>query len=150
MDPVDAARSIELASDITSLELLAAFIEAFGEEHGLDAGLVMHLNLALDELVTHALTHGGSKAPIEVILSIGGERVRAEIRDRGKPFDPRKAPAPDLDSPIEERRIGGLGIHMVKKMMDSVDYEWTEGQNRVRLEKRFGSDAAGGRPRSGE
>ena len=148
MSPAES-RTIELEPDLSSLSRLADFLEGFGEAFGLPPGPLMQLNLALDELVTNAITHGGSTRPIEVEIGVDGDRLRAEIRDRGRRFDPlREAPPPDLDSPLEERRIGGLGIHMVKKTMDLVDYEWTGEQNRVRLEKRLDSPPAGHGPRS--
>jgi len=144
-----APRTIELASDLASLARLADFLEEFGQAHGVPQGPLLHLNLALDELVTNAVTHGGSTEPIEIRVDVSGDRLRAEILDRGRRFDPlREAPPPDLDSPLEERRVGGLGIHMVKKTMDSVDYEWTGDRNRVRIEKRLDPPTAGSGPRS--
>ncbi len=148
MGPADS-RTIELPPDLSALERLAGFLETFGTDHGIPPGPLLQVNLALDELLTNAITHGGSTEPIEVEVGLDGTRLRAEIRDRGRRFDPlRDAPPPDLDSPLEERRIGGLGIHMVKKTMDSVDYEWTGDQNRVRIEKRLDPPPAGRGPRS--
>lgn len=148
MSPAES-RTIELPPDLSSLERMAEFLGAFGADHGIPPGPLLHLNLALDELLTNAITHGGSTEPIEVEVGLDGARLRAEIRDRGRRFDPlRDAPPPDLDSPLEERRVGGLGVHLIKKTMDSVDYEWTGDRNRVRIEKRLDSPPAGRGPRS--
>jgi anti-sigma regulatory factor (Ser/Thr protein kinase) len=144
-----ASRAIELPSDLASLARLADFLEEFGQACGVPTSPLLRLNLALDELVTNAVTHGGSTEPIEIRVEVAGDRLRAEVLDRGRRFDPfREAPPPDLDSPLEERRVGGLGIHMVKKTMDSVDYEWTGDRNRVRIEKRIDPPTAGSGPRS--
>jgi anti-sigma regulatory factor (Ser/Thr protein kinase) len=140
-------RTIELPPDLSALERLAGFLEEFGREREVPPGPLLQLNLALDELVTNAITHGGSREPLSVGIRLDGNRLQAELRDRGRRFDPfRDAPPPDLESPLEDRRIGGLGIHMVKKIMDSVDYDWSEGLNRVRLEKKLGGSPTGERP----
>ncbi|MFM7144176.1 MAG: ATP-binding protein [Alphaproteobacteria bacterium] len=141
--------TIELPPDLGALGLLAQFLEEFAEANGIPPGPLLQLNLALDELVTNAITHGGSSEPLSLVLRLSGDRLQAELTDRGRRFDPlREAPPPDLDSPLEERRVGGLGIHMVKKMMDLVDYQWTGDRNRVRIEKRLDSPPAGDPPRS--
>lgn len=148
MGPADSRR-VELPPDLSSLGTLAEFLEAFGEANGVPPAPLLQVNLALDELVTNAIIHGGSSDPIEVSLRLDRGSLVAEMLDRGRRFDPlRDAPPPDLDSPLEERRVGGLGIHMVKKTMDSVDYEWTGSRNRVRLEKRLDSPPAGRGPGS--
>lgn len=139
------AREIELPCEIAALDALAGFLEGFAAEQGIDPTTILHLNLALDELVTNAVIHGGCSSPLHLCVSRHGDVVRAELVDRGRRFDPfRDAPAPDLDAPLEERRIGGLGVHLVKKSMDLVDYEWKDGANRVRIERRIGRSPSPG------
>ncbi|HEX4193960.1 MAG TPA: ATP-binding protein, partial [Stellaceae bacterium] len=69
-----------------------------------------------------------------------GEMIVTELSDDGRAFDPLNAPPPDLDSAIEDRRIGGLGVHLVKTMMDDVTYAYRDGRNHVTLRKKIADD----------
>jgi serine/threonine-protein kinase RsbW len=95
--------------------------------------------LALEEAVANVINHAfaGVPAPhrIAVALAIEDDRVAAEIIDNGRPFDPSAAPEPDRTPPLESRDIGGLGIHLIRRMMDRVEYRRAAGENRLRLEK---------------
>jgi len=72
---------------------------------------------------------------IEVELAIGADRVSALVIDNGEPFDPSDAPEPNTTLPLEQRDPGGLGIRLIRRMMDRVDYRRVAGENRLRLEK---------------
>jgi anti-sigma regulatory factor (Ser/Thr protein kinase) len=122
-------------------EVNAAFAE-FAEAHAVPAGVRRSLNVALDELLANALSHGRTgrgvqSVTVEVVLD--QERVTATVTDDGPPFDPFGRDAPDTTLPIEERPIGGLGIHLVGQLMDHVSYERREGRNVVMLVKELGN-----------
>ncbi len=130
--------SIEIASDLDELPRVVAFIEEFVEEHAIPATAAMHLNLALEELITNVIVHGyeGTRGSIGLALEREGERVSAVLTDRARAYDPFSTPEPDLDAPIEERGIGGLGVHIVREMAESYDYERRGDENRVRISLR--------------
>ena len=81
---------------------------------------------------------GTTQSPSAAIsLRIDGHRLTLEIEDRGRPFHPLDAPSPDLSAPLRERKLGGLGIHFVKQLMDDVAYARVADINRLRLRKRL-------------
>ena len=106
---------------------------------GLGGKLVFTLNLALDELVTNVVSYGydepAGDRDITVALAVGDGRLTATLEDDGRPFDPLAKAPPDIDSSLEDRRIGGLGVHFVRTMMDDVQYRRVDGRNRLTLVK---------------
>jgi len=134
---------ITLRIDLAELTTLAAFVDHFADEHGLPAAVAFQLNLVLDELVTNTIDYGhppGSAradATIRLRLDRVGDVVEAELVDAGAPFDPRTLPDPDLTAPLETRRVGGLGVHLVRQYVDEIDYRRENGRNRLRLRKRL-------------
>lgn len=139
-----ASLDLRLANDLAEIPRLAEAVEAFFEEHGLPPKLAFNFNLALDELLTNVISYAfepGTAHEIAVRLAVAGGQVTAELEDDGPAFDPlTQAPAPVLDGDLDDRPVGGLGIHFVKTMMDSVRYERRDGRNRLTLSKRAVSD----------
>lgn len=104
--------------------LIAAAVEAFARAHGLDPKATLSLNLILEEIVTNVAHHGAGPAAAAVIVRVvrEGDTVRGEIRDTGAAFDPlARAPA-DVSAGIDEREVGGLGIHLVRTLARSLAY----------------------------
>lgn len=129
---------IALKNDLTELGRLAAELESFAGKHGLPDATLLALNLALEELVTNTISYGfpgGGAQTIDVALSFDGESVRVRIEDTGAAFNPLESEAPDLEAPIADRPVGGLGIHLVRSVMDEVHYERAGGRNVVSLTK---------------
>jgi serine/threonine-protein kinase RsbW len=95
------------------------------------------LMIAFDEIISNGINHGGEgRSPtIEIRLVVEDEGVSGEVADDGKPFDPLAAPKPDTTLPVEQRPIGGLGIHLVRELMDDVSYLRDGGRNRLRFSK---------------
>lgn len=121
-------------------------IEIFCESHGVPPAAIGHLNLALDEAMTNTITYGwpeGGDHEIVLTLSVSGGALVAEVCDDGRAFDPLEVPPPDLDSDLESRPIGGLGVHFMKTLMDDVTYRREGRRNILTMRKRF---AAGGTP----
>lgn len=122
----------------------AAFAE-FAEAHALPASVRRSIHVALDELLHNTSVHGfagreGGEVAVEVEL--GADRVSVTLTDDGTLFDPLGQAVPDTALSVDERRIGGLGIHLVRRMMDEVGYHRREGRNVVVLTKLL----AGGTP----
>lgn len=115
----------------------AAFAE-FAETHTLPEGARRSLNVALDELLANELSHGrvGRDAcSIVVEVELDQERLIVTLTDDGPPFDPFSQNAPDTTLSVEDRPIGGLGLHLVRELMDEFSYERRDGHNVVVLVK---------------
>ena len=132
-------------NDLGELARVAAEVESFGERRALDATTVFNINLILDELLTNTINYGygdGKDHTIDIVIDHRGDLLTIALEDDGKPFDPLSIATPDLDVPLEERRIGGLGIHIVKTFMDDVRYERDGDRNRITMTKRIGAQGA--------
>jgi len=117
-------------------------VEQFGLTHGLPPKAVFHLTLCLDELVTNIIDYGYAdfdEHPIDVTISLDGDCVTIRIEDDAEPFNLLEAPDPELEVPLEDRLrpIGGMGIHLVKRMMDQIEYARENGRNILLLKKRI-------------
>jgi anti-sigma regulatory factor (Ser/Thr protein kinase) len=120
-------------------ELNAAFAR-FAEAHALPADVRRSLSIALDELLANALSHGRmglDPCSVRVEVELDRERVTVVLTDDGTPFDPFERDAPDTTLSVEERQIGGLGIHLVGQLMDQVSYQRRDGHNVVTLVKQL-------------
>ncbi len=133
-------RHLILHNDIQQIPQLADFVETIAEESGLSQPLAMSLNLALEEAVTNVIVYAypdGTDGLVDIEAILHKDRIRFIISDSGQPFDPTQVQEPDLSLPLEERPIGGLGIHLVRSIMDEVSYERTADKNILYLLKRL-------------
>lgn len=130
-----------LKNELEEIQLLAEAIELFGEENGIPAKALFQVNLALDELLTNTISYGypeGGEHEILVSLILEGERkLRIEIHDDGEAFNPLETEEPDTSQDIDERPIGGLGIHLVRQMMDEIEYIRKDEQNILLIRKTY-------------
>ncbi|ACS79113.1 ATP-binding protein [Maridesulfovibrio salexigens] len=129
--------SFSLKSDISELRVLAEKIENFGSEHGVSDKTVFELNLVLDELFTNLVSYGcqSDRHKFDIFIELKDRVLTIWIEDDGKKFNPLDAPEPDMGCKCEDRKVGGLGIHFMRKMMDSIEYEWKDGRNKLTLTK---------------
>jgi serine/threonine-protein kinase RsbW len=121
---------------------IVAMVERFGAEHACPGPVINDVNVVLDEVLSNIISYGyedGEQSDILVRLDYRPGEVLVEVEDAGKPFDPLKAPPPDLGVPLEARQVGGLGIHFIKSLMDDVAYARVDGKNRLRLRKKLPS-----------
>ncbi len=124
--------TIKVNDGPADLERVLNAIEELGEKEGWDPGVVFKINLALEELGLNVMSHGyhPDLQDIQVTLSSSPDAITVEISDNGLPFDPLSdAPEPDLSSPVEDRPIGGLGVHLVRELMSSMSYRREHGRN---------------------
>ncbi|MCY4416840.1 MAG: ATP-binding protein [Chloroflexi bacterium] len=136
---MSASASLKIAPTLDQLERIAAIVEDLGEQDDWPPDLIFKVNLVLDELSVNIVNYGGEASEIEVSLDADADEVRVEISDDGRPFDPlTDAMEPDLDASLEDRAIGGLGIHLVREMMDELHYSREDGKNRLAMVKRKG------------
>ncbi len=123
---------LPLALDKASISAAVETAQDWLEGGGVDARAAMHVALTLDELLTNASTHGGGEGrPAQVRLEVRPDRVEVEILDPGAAYDPTSAPAPDLGSSLEDRPIGGLGVHLVMKLSRDLAYARDQDRNRT-------------------
>ena len=134
---MSATTTLKIAPSLDQLERISAVVEDLGQQDNWPPDLIFKVNLVLDELSVNIVNYGGEASEIEVSLAADAQEVRVEISDDGRPFDPlNDAAEPDLDAPLEERSIGGLGIHLVREMMDELYYRREDGKNRLAMVKR--------------
>ena len=124
--------SFKLKNDISELEKLGRKLASFGQGIGLSKKCIFQINLALDELFTNIVSYGfphNGPQWISVALSHDDGKIRVRMEDSGIPFDPASADTPDTVADIEDCKIGGLGLHLVKKVMDEITYERCDKKN---------------------
>jgi len=125
-----------LRNDISEVARVLDAIEAFGEAHDLPAKAIFQLNLALDELITNIVSYafeGHAESRIELTVELRDGGLDAVLIDNGRPFNPVEAELPDLGEGLDERRIGGLGLKLVRTYMDRLDYRRDGELNRLQL-----------------
>ncbi len=131
--------SAEIDNDIAEIARVTSLIESFGERHQLPETIVFYMKLAFDELLTNIISYGfldGGRHKITALIRLEGNALEAEIIDDGIAFDPLARPAPDTSLAVEEREIGGLGIHFIRTVMDAVDYHRSNGRNHFKMIKK--------------
>ncbi len=128
---------VSLSPRLSAVRSLAQMVEEFGDANKLPDQQIYMINLALDELITNTVSYGlrGVTRPrIEITLQVGETSLALTMEDNGQPFDPTANPDPDLSSAVDERPVGGLGLHLIKTFADRVNYEYVNGKNRLTLE----------------
>ncbi len=137
---MSASLQLRVANRIEELPAVAEAVEALGVEEGWSQDTTYAVVLGLEEVATNVVRHGGGEpggSEIEIEVASSDDEVRVEVRDGGKAFDPfHEAPEPDLDAAVQDREIGGLGVHFVKVLMDETSYSREGGRNHVTMVKR--------------
>ena len=133
---MSARLHLKLEARPDELARINAAVEEFGERAAWPPKLLFRVNLVLEELGLNVMTHGqeAGASELEVIVTSDADTVAIEIVDDGPRFDPlQDAPLPDPEASLDERPVGGLGIHLVRTMMDDVSYRYENGKNRLTL-----------------
>ena len=131
-----ATLSMAIKTTRDELERIASAIEGLGEQDDWPDDLVFRVNLVLEELILNVIDYGteGSDPDITLEIASEGDTISIDLSDRGRPFDPlTEAPEPDLTSAVGERRVGGLGVHLTKTLMDEVSYSRNANRNRLSI-----------------
>jgi serine/threonine-protein kinase RsbW len=140
MDREITERILQVNSSLDELPRITMFLEDMGEETGLSMAHVLSLNLVLEEALTNIINYGfddGSDHIIEVRFRNSGNQLTIVVIDDGSFFDPTLSIEPDITLPAEERPEGGLGIFLIKKIMDTVEYQRKENKNYLTLKKTY-------------
>lgn len=133
-------KSIVLANEISEISKLNGFIEDIGNEFSLTPDVVFNLNLVLEEAVVNVINYAYPKEEHQFIYlsaRLHEGSIILVLTDTGKEFDPTLAPEADVTLGAEDRQIGGLGIFLIRQIMNEVKYERIEGKNVLTLEKKL-------------
>ena len=123
---------VELKNNLPEIERLAHIADDFGRRHQLNAETLHNVKVALDEILTNIISYAYDDAREHIIvirLSLDQEKWTVEVEDDGRPFNPLNAPEPDTKQLLGERPIGGLGIHLVRKLIDELEYRRQNDRN---------------------
>ncbi len=131
-------RHLLIHNDIQQIPQLADFVETIAAEKHIDHSLTLSLNLALEEAVTNVIMYAypeGTDGLVDIEAIIREHSLSFVISDSGQPFDPTAQPDADVSQSIENRQVGGLGIYLVRSIMDNVSYERNGGKNILSMTK---------------
>jgi len=135
-EAMGARLEIAVACDLDALAATQAALAAFADAHRLPSRIGRALELVAEEAITNIVRHGFKDgvgdARIACVAEATPERVAIVVTDNGPAFDPlTEAPPPDLDAPVETRRVGGLGVHLIRSISDECRYGREDGLNRL-------------------
>ena len=125
--------SFAVVNDLSEIPRVAERVEEFCAARKISGKIVYRFNLSLDEVLTNIISHGLTKGRREIAVSVVFQdgHLIANVSDDGPAFDPLSAPVPDIHAPIEERKIGGLGVHLLRTLMDAVEYHRAGDRNHL-------------------
>jgi serine/threonine-protein kinase RsbW len=131
--------SVHLPVDLREIERLNKLVRQFGDLHEVPSRALYAINLALDEVVTNVVRHGFDDPAGQELLAevtVRRDELTTVVSDPGRAFNPLDLAPPNLTAPLAERALGGLGVHLVKSLMDSVEYRRDNGKNVLTMRKR--------------
>lgn len=136
---MESSRTLIVSNRIEEIRTIERFLTEFSEQHDFPSDAVFQIQLSLEEIFTNVVSYGfddDTEHDIEIVLSKNGSTITIEIADDGRPFDPlQDAPEMDVESTLEERRVGGAGIALTKTMMTDLRYHRDDGRNHLILVK---------------
>lgn len=134
-------KEIKVQASIDNLDAVNEMIDGVLDENGCNMKIKMQIDISVEELfvniASYAYGDGMGEATVSIDVLDDPRRAVISFMDSGEPFDPLAKPDPDITLGVEERKIGGLGIYMVKKSMDDVKYEYKDGLNILKIVKNF-------------
>jgi len=132
--------AIPLKNQISEIERVHEIIKRLSQQQAWDTHLQFNLNLALEEVLANIISYGyddTGEHDILIRFSIQAGELTMEIEDDGRAFNPLDQPAPDLAKPLEERKPGGVGIFLIRKVIDQMEYRRENGKNILTLKKKY-------------
>lgn len=131
-------KELRLKNRMEELERVNQFVEEIGDELGLDMEMLMNLNLVIEEMVVNVISYAypeGTTADIELLAESDGKELTFVLSDKGKAFDPTAKESADMNVNPADRDLGGMGIFIVKNIMNEVSYQRLEGKNLLTMKK---------------
>jgi serine/threonine-protein kinase RsbW len=132
--------TIRIPADLNDIERMCRLVRQFGELHDVPSRTLYAVNLALDETVTNIVQYAYDDPrgkELLVRLEVSGNELRGDVVDEGRAFNPLEAAVPDLAAPLPDREPGGLGIHLVRSLIDRLSYRREDGKNVLTMSKRI-------------
>jgi len=138
--PMKKELEIKVTNQLSAIERFNQAFTEFGRRYRLAPKILHDVNLAVEEILANIISYGYTdnreEHEIKLGVSVQPGEVRVDVEDDGRPFNPLEAPEPDTTKPLEERTVGGLGIHLVRKLMDSLEYKRRDNKNFLTLKKK--------------
>jgi len=126
--PMDTEQELSFAGRFDSLAAISEFVGRAAEAARLDERAVYAVQLAVDEACSNIIEHaygGEGRGDIDITCCIDGDGLTVVLRDYGRPFDPNSVPPPDVHASLEDRNGRGLGLYLMRQLMDEVRFEFT-------------------------
>jgi serine/threonine-protein kinase RsbW len=135
--------TFELKSNLSELDILCERLESICQSLNLSQKCKFEINLALDELFTNIISYGfddNEEHVIEITIELEPDQVVLRVEDDGIPFNPVEASAPEVGCSVETCKVGGLGIHLIKNLMDEICYRRCDNRNVLFMKKNLSTD----------
>ena len=136
------ASTVRIENDLSDIAKVDEMLDEFAEQFGIPPAIAVTFHVIFDDLLNNVISYGfndGQRHFIDISLELAANSLIVSIADDGMPFNPLDETAPDTKLSIEDRQIGGLGIHLAIKMVDDVRYQRTADKNVLTLTKSFQS-----------
>jgi serine/threonine-protein kinase RsbW len=134
---MDQSFEMTIGSDIEEIPAVSARFEGAMKEHGFYPEEILDTQLAVEEVITNIILHGYEETggEIQISCTITSQRIGIRVTDSAPPFDPLSIPEPDLEENMEDRKIGGLGVYLLRQVMDEISYRYEDGKNILTMVK---------------
>ncbi len=136
--------SFALKNQLPEIHRVSEILDQFGKRNGVSPEALFHIQLALDEILTNVISYGyrdNREHEILIRISLHQGELTAEVEDDGQPFNPLLRPDPDISRPLEDKPIGGLGIYLIRNLLDGMEYRSENGKNFLVMKKRATADS---------
>jgi serine/threonine-protein kinase RsbW len=135
---MDQSFELNIGSDFEEIPKVSTLLDEGMHMYGFGSEEILDTQLAVEEAITNVINHGYKKPGGEIIVScrISPDCIKVQITDAAPRFDPLSVPEPELDSTLEDRGVGGLGVFLIRRVMDEISYRYENGKNILVLIKR--------------
>lgn len=138
MEKHDHPIFLELTNRLSELAKIQEALETHAKSLGVPADMLMPLNLVIEEAFTNIVNYAYAdqeQHTIAISINREGQQLVITLTDDGESYDPTQKADPDIELPVEQRQVGGLGIFLIRKIMDKVEYERKDNKNNLILTK---------------
>ena len=143
---------LRVTSEMKNLTAISDLITTFAKESSLNADDTFAIQMAVDEACANVIEHaygGQPNGTVGLVCWLANDEVNVTIRDHGRPFDPQAVPRPDMTAPLDKRHEGALGLYLMEKLMDVVQFEFDPAKgNKLTMKKKVHREKLPLRPQS--